>query len=262
MMLSHLQPGRPKAGAIASDSSLQPLVDAAIAGAPLEPVIQSMVRTLGFDSFMYGMCTNETRPHHESRGYVWTTLPREWVVEYDRKAYVEIDPRLAETWNRTAPLIWDAATMRGDKRVREFLNQAAQYGVRSGVVVSFQDPDHARIIVALNSIVSPVDQLRLSLIRRNLGEIMLLATGFHDIFMAHFVDRGVPPGQQGAPLSSREIQCLELAARGRTSVEIGRQLGVAPRTVDFHFSNLISKLGVHNRHAAIAKGTRLGLIPP
>ncbi len=261
-MLSHLQPGRPKPGAILPDPSLQSLVDAAMAGAPLEPVILSMVRNLGFDSFMYGMCTNETRPHHESRGYVWTTLPREWVAQYDRNAYVEIDPRLAETWNRTAPLIWDAATMGGDRRVREFLSHAAQYGVRSGVVVSFQDPDHARIIVALNSNLSPVDSLRQSLIRRNLGEIMLLATGFHDIFMAHFVDRGVPPGQQGAPLSPREIQCLELAARGRTSVEIGRQLGVAPRTVDFHFSNMISKLGVHNRHEAIAKGARLGLIPP
>ena len=261
-MLSHLQPGRPRPGAIVPDSSLQPLVDAAIAGAPLEPVIASMIRKLGFDSFMYGMCTNETRPHHESRGYVWTTLPREWVVQYDRNAYVEIDPRLAETWNRTVPLIWDAATIGGDLRIREFLDHAGRYGVRSGVVLSFQDPDHARIIVALNSTVSPVDPLRQSMIRRNLGQIMLLATGFHDIFMAHFVDRGIPPGQQGAPLSSREIQCLELAARGRTSGEIGRQLGIASRTVDFHFSNMISKLGVHNRQEAIAKGTRLHLIPP
>jgi DNA-binding CsgD family transcriptional regulator len=98
------------------------------------------------------------------------------------------------------------------------------------------------------------------LIHHNLGEIMLLATGFHDVFMANFVDRGVPPRQHGAPLSSREIQCLDLAARGRTSAEIGVRLGIAPRTVDFHFSNMISKLGVLNRHEAIARGIVDGLI--
>ena len=46
----------------------------------------------GFESFMYAM-TTDPRPHHDSRSYVWTTLPREWIAEYDRNAYVEIDPR-------------------------------------------------------------------------------------------------------------------------------------------------------------------------
>jgi len=174
----------------------------------LEPTMLALMRELGFESFMYGMGTHETRPNQDSRGYIWTTLPREWVVEYDRNAYVEIDPRLAETWNRTTPLIWDAATIGGGKRVREFLSRAALYGVRSGGVVSFQDLNHARIIVALNSIVSPVSAERRAAIERRLGEITLLATGFHDIFMAHFVERDVPPRQQGVPLSTRDIECL------------------------------------------------------
>jgi DNA-binding CsgD family transcriptional regulator len=259
-MLSSLRPGLALRAVIPPNPYVQPLVNAAMAGVPLEPSLLSLIRDLRFDSFMYGMCTHETRPNHESRGYVWTTLPRQWVIEYDRNAYVEIDPRLSETWNRTSPLIWDAATIGGSGRVRNFLSRAAVYGVRSGVVVSFQDPAHARIIVALNSNISPVDRIRRTMIERQLGEIMLLATGFHDIFMAHFVERDVPPRQEGAPLSSREIQCLELAARGRTSGEIGAQLRITARTVDFHFSNMISKLGVRNRQEAIAKGTLLGLI--
>ena len=179
---------------------------------------------------------------------------------YDQNAYVEIDPRLTETWNRTTPYLWDAATIKGDWHVRRFLADADRFQIRSGVVISFRDSDHARIIVALNSAISPVDEARHQSVMQNLGEIMLLATAFHDVFMSQFVDRGVPPKQKGAPLSAREIECLQMAASGLTSSEIGDKLGITPRTADFHFSNIISKLDVLNRKQAIAKGLSRKLI--
>ena len=76
------------------------------------------------------------------------------------------------------------------------------------------------------------------------------------------IEKGLAPATEGIPLSPRERQCLELASRGLSSVEIGGKLGVAARTVDFHFSNMISKLGVHNRQEAIAKAVRQGLFAP
>jgi DNA-binding CsgD family transcriptional regulator len=259
-MLSHLQPGPPADSGIADlDLPIQPLLSAAATGAPLEPVIDAIVRKLGFDSFMYGMST-VPQPQRDSRSYVWTTLPKEWVALYDREAYIEIDPRLTRTYNMTAPYLWDQASLNVDERTRRFLDDAARFGIRSGVVISFRDPQHARILVALNSRISPVDGHRKAMIGRNLGTIMLLATHFHDIFMARFVDRGVPPRQQGAPLSPREIECLGMAAHGMTSADIGIKLGIAERTANFHFSNVFSKLGVLNRHEAIAKGMSLGLI--
>jgi DNA-binding CsgD family transcriptional regulator len=262
-VLSHLQPGR-RIGheALALSQKFAPLLAASEAGEPLEQVMRSVVRDLGYESFMYGMCTNETQPQHESRGYVWTTLPREWVALYDRNAYVEIDPRLTETWNRTTPYLWDASTVKGDWHVKRFIADAARFQIRSGVVVSFRDSEHARIVVALNSSISPVDDVRRTSVLRNLGEVMLLATTFHDIFMAHFVDRGVPPKQSGAPLSPREIQCLRMSAAGLTSEDIGVKLGISARTANFHFSNIISKLDVLNRKEAIAKGISLNIISP
>ena len=91
------------------------------------------------------------------------------------------------------------------------------------------------------------------MLKGRLGDVMMLATCFHDIFMANVLEQGVPPRQRGAPLSPRERQCLEMAARGLTSGDIGTKLGIAERTANFHFSNLISKLGVLNRHEAIAR---------
>jgi LuxR family transcriptional activator of bioluminescence operon len=51
-----------------------------------------------------------------------------------------------------------------------------------------------------------------------------------------------------------------MAAHGMTSADIGIKLGIVERTANFHFSNILSKLGALNRHEAIAKGMQLGLI--
>ncbi len=260
-MLAHLQP-KPRHDRLEPtlDVRLDRLISAAHAGEPLEVPMLEIVQSLGFDSFMYGMATVDPRPQHDSRTYVWTTLPSEWVALYDRMSYVEIDPRLTHTWNRTAPYIWDAALINKEWQVQRFLEDAARFGIRSGVVVSFSDASHARIIVALNSAVSPVPAARRARIQRRLGDIMLLGTCFHDLFMAHFVDEGIPPKQCGAALSPRERQCLGMAARGMTSADIGMKLGITERTANFHFANLISKLGVLNRQEAIARAVSTGII--
>lgn len=51
-------------------------------------------------------------------------------------------------------------------------------------------------------------------------------------------------------LSERQKQCLELVAKGHTSKEIGRILGLSPSTVDNHLSIVLERLGVESRVAA------------
>ena len=43
---------------------------------------------------------------------------------------------------------------------------------------------------------------------------------------------------------------LGLVAGGMTSAEVGRQLFLSPRTVDWHLSSIYSKLGVRSRTEA------------
>jgi DNA-binding CsgD family transcriptional regulator len=218
-----------------------------------------IIEELGFSSFIFAMATDPL-PNHDSRSYIWTTLPREWIAEYDRNAYIEIDPRITLSWGRAIPLIWDAATIDGDARVQAFLQRAAAFGIRSGVTVSFSDTRHPRFGASFNSDVSPVSEERHRKIVDRLGDLMMLTAAIHDVFLTRVVMRGVAPGQKGAPLSPRELQCLKLAAHGMTSGDIGIKLGIAERTANFHFSNILSKLDALNRHEAIAKGMQLGLI--
>jgi len=54
-----------------------------------------------------------------------------------------------------------------------------------------------------------------------------------------------------ADLTDREIQVLQLAARGRTNLAIARTFDVSPRTIAKHLEHIYRKLGVTSRAAAV-----------
>ena len=221
-----------------------------------------IVSEMGFDSFMYGMSADPKPTRRDTRSYVWTTLPREWVELYGERGYIEVDPRVTRTYNRNLPYVWDSSEFSGDPVCRAFLADAARFDVCSGVAVSFRDPDHGRVLVAINSRIPAMDEARRRFVASQLGELVLLAMSFHDFFMAHLVDYEPSLMVRVVPLSAREAQCLEMAANGMTSVDIALKLGIKPRTANFHFGNIVDKLGVLNRKEAIAMGIARGLIRP
>ena len=240
---------------------VRPLVQAAERGDDIIAPLQAIVRRFGFDDFTYATANYHLRPDNDERMYVFTTLPTAWVVRYDQCAYVECDPRVSFVFDNALPLVWDQASERGRSvRSDEFLENAAAFGLRSGVAFSVYSVHPSRNLVALNSSRPLMDRARRDAIASNLGEIVLFGQYFNDLFVKGVIEKGLAPATEGIPLSPRERQCLELASCGMSSVEIGGKLGVASRTVDFHFSNMISKLGVHNRQEAIAKAVRQGLL--
>lgn len=54
-------------------------------------------------------------------------------------------------------------------------------------------------------------------------------------------------------LTTREIEIMELVAKGLHNKEIASAIGVNVRTVDFHVSNILSKLKVSTRLEAVLK---------
>ena len=54
-------------------------------------------------------------------------------------------------------------------------------------------------------------------------------------------------------LSAREMEVMSLIAGGHTNPEIAARLFLAEKTVKNHVRRIYSKLGVHNRSAAIAR---------
>lgn len=61
-------------------------------------------------------------------------------------------------------------------------------------------------------------------------------------------------------LTPRESEVLRLLVDGRSSREIAETLSISPRTASTHIQNILGKLDVNTRTAAIAKAHRLGLV--
>ena len=62
------------------------------------------------------------------------------------------------------------------------------------------------------------------------------------------------------PLTPRELEVLLLISEGLHNSEIAGRLFVTERTVKFHVSSILAKLGADNRTEAVALATRRGLI--
>ena len=240
---------------------LLPLVRAATRGDDIVPALKKVVRAFGFDSFMYATANYHLRPDNDERMYVFTTLPREWVIRYDQNAYVECDPRVVASFDNALPLVWDQVSEHNrNARTDAFLADAAGHGVASGVAFPVYATYPSRNLVALNSPAPVIAKERRDEITRMLGEIVLFGQYFHELFVKGVIERGLAPLSEGAPLSSREKHCLQLASHGLTSPEIATRLGIVDRTVNFHFANILSKLAARNRHEAIAKAAGLGIL--
>lgn len=70
-------------------------------------------------------------------------------------------------------------------------------------------------------------------------------------------------GDEGAranQLTPRELEVLDLISEGLQNSEIAERLFVTERTVKFHVSSILAKLGADNRTEAVAIAARRGLI--
>ncbi|MGW5878265.1 helix-turn-helix transcriptional regulator [Nocardiopsis terrae] len=68
------------------------------------------------------------------------------------------------------------------------------------------------------------------------------------------------PATLPAGLTRRELEVLTEVAEGLSNREVGEALFISAKTVSVHLSNLMGKLGVGNRTAAVARARELGLV--
>jgi DNA-binding CsgD family transcriptional regulator len=94
---------------------------------------------------------------------------------------------------------------------------------------------------------TPADARRLPLT----ADAWLVATGPRDELDA----------DETEPLTTREIEVLELLAQGLPNKSIAARLGISDQTVKFHVASICGKLGAANRTDAARRALRRGVIP-
>lgn len=179
-----------------------------------------------------------------------SNYPRAWTDYYLSRRYEQVDPVIYTARRSTGPFRWGPEAWHGelDDRQRELLEEAAHFGIRSGFTIPIHDSVSRFAAVTF---AADQDQSRFnSAIIRHQSALRLLAILFHSKARMRLVPNRFVAGTL---LSPREYECLEWAAKGKSTWEIGRILGIAQRTVEFHLDNVRAKLDVKTITQAVAK---------
>lgn len=208
---------------------------------------------LGFESFIYALRVPDSfADAHviQVKGY-----PDDWLDRYWREQYFAIDPVIAHCTKKLLPIAWHELTPGSLPASRRMMNEAGEFGLRSGVSVPVHGPRGELGILSFAS----SHRARSEDLERAKPAVHLLAGYVHEAVRRAF---DVDDDDVQVPLSTREQDCLRWAAEGKTSWEIGQLCTISERTVNFHLDNAVRKLGAQSRQHAIAKAILTGTLRP
>jgi len=244
-------------GSLAATEMLADLVRRCAREEDLRGAFATIASYCGFDAFSYLLLADgagvPTVLHH------WTSACAIWHARYAERKYHAMDPRILLTQERCVPVLWHAEPLDGSRMRPPFLADAARFGIRSGVAVAFDDARIGRVVLSWDSACEPGDE-RATAMAGEVAHLVLLAGHLREAMLAHC--HAALASRPDAHLTPRECECIAFAARGMTSADIGRKLGITQRTVNFHFGNIMGKLGVLNRAEAIVRAIGLRMVPP
>jgi len=114
--------------------------------------------------------------------------------------------------------------------------------------------DEATLVSAVRSVAAGEGTLDQRLTRRVLREFGERRAG------GGAVGRATHEGTEGAGLTARELDVLQLLAQGSSNAEIAQSLFVELTTVKYHLAGLLQKTGSRDRLQAVLWGIKAGLV--
>ena len=92
------------------------------------------------------------------------------------------------------------------------------------------------------------------------GETLLKPEILARVLAPRSQGKPVSPTQADSTLTERELEVLQLAAKGERNKEMAYKLGITERTVKAHLQSIYQKYGVDSRAAAVAVAAQKGLL--
>lgn len=179
-------------------------------------------------------------------------LPDSWTELLSNRDYWRNDPVLAACERTVAPFAWDdlAELVELTPRHRTYMEKAAASGVANGWTVPIHIPGEA---TGLCSFVLTDD--------RDLPEASLPAVQYLACFAFEAARRLAGRGDPPAPkLTRRQVECVVLAARGKSDWVAGQILGLAPDTVHKYLEQAKARFGVSSRTELVVRALYDGQI--
>ena len=216
----------------------------------------TLANSLQFDTFLYGM--RITSPGEKVKDFILSSYPEGWWNTYLTSNYIEIDPVMKYGFPGMLPYIWGRAESLNNQE-REFLDDAAGHGLRTGVTL----PVHKNSAESgLLSLCRPdVRRAQDRELDANLANGQLMAIYLHEAIHKIILSPDLVKPKSVA-LTPRESECLKWASAGKSAWDISFILNISVNTVNFHFKQSYRKLDVSSRQHAVAKAIASGLLTP
>lgn len=165
------------------------------------------------------------------------------------------DPVIRHLRRQTVPIVWDQTTY-VDWGAGEQWEHQARFGYRTGIAMALHLPEGKHFLLGVDRDQDlPEDPGEL---QRLVADLQLFAVHAQDAAMRILVP---PEHQPERPaLTPRELEALRWTMDGKTAWEVGAVLGISERTAVMHVNNAMHKLGCFNKHQAVLKALKLGLI--
>lgn len=205
---------------------------------------------LGFEYCAYGM--RMPLPVSRPKVFMLNNYTQGWQERYAQENYLTVDPTVAHGMKSVMPLVWSEQVF---SSCRPFWEDARAHGLRFGWAQSCYD---AKGVGGLLTLARSNDDLSAGEMSSHSLRMSWLAHVAHEGLSRLLMDKLMP--EAAIELSAREVEVLRWTAEGKTSNDVSEILNISERTVNFHVSNALLKLGAPNKTAATIKAAMLGLL--
>jgi len=206
------------------------MIDVAIDEEMIKDALKTFASALGFENAAY-LETDGTTVK------TLNTYPAPWQGIYFQNRYSILDPVVTEAKRRMHIFTWSADKWpaRGYSDLRQFRDQAIDYGIRSGITIPIEGSFRAKLMLTFSSSQAGADRSSWQ------NEIKAAQA----VLSVHYRLKTVGMGVLQAPkkmLSPRELVCTTWLSKGKVGHEIADITGINPRTVQHYLDSARSKL--------------------
>lgn len=215
--------------------------------------VVGFTRKLGFETVAAMAVVDHFRGRSEFIAI--DNTPPESLELFENEENGRRDPVMQHCKKASVPIIWNQETYTSAGK-GEMWESQARFGYRTGIALALHLPEGRHFFISVDRDKPlPADSGEVT---RMVADLQLFAVHAQDVALRLLLPPVYHPDLPN--LTPRELEALRWTMEGKTAWEVGNILGISERTAVLHVNNATHKLDCVNKHQAVLKALRLGLI--
>ncbi len=205
--------------------------------------------------FVNALVITDHSPWHSEFQTVDNT-PAEYAAVYQDLQGAQRDPVMQHCKKAAIPIVWDQNTY-VSQGAGDYWECQAKYGYVTGIAMALHLPGGRHFFMGVDRDQPLSKDVRAT--TRIVADLQLFAVHAQDAAFRIFPSR-LPKSVDAPNLTPRELEALRWTMEGKTAWEVGAIMSISERTAVLHLQNSMRKLSSVNKHQAVLKALRLGLL--